>query len=173
MTNLNIRTEQPEDIEKVAELLYHAFGDREDESVLVRNIRVSAGFIPELSVVAELNGDIIGHILPEQSRGRKRRGRDEVIALAPLAVSPEHQKQGVGKRLMQEGLKRCQNLGYSLVLLIGHPEYYPKFGFKPARPLGLELKQFAVPDDVFMVCELQEGALVRIQGELIYPEVFL
>ncbi|WP_328276957.1 N-acetyltransferase [Paenibacillus chibensis] len=96
-----------------------------------------------------------------------------MIALAPLAVSPEHQKQGIGKRLMQEGLKRCQNLGYSLVLLIGHPEYYPKFGFKPARPLGLELKQFAVPDDVFMVCELQEGALVRIQGELIYPEVFL
>ncbi|WP_328276959.1 hypothetical protein [Paenibacillus chibensis] len=74
MTNLNIRTEQPEDIEKVAELLYLAFGDREDESVLVRNIRVSAGFIPELSVVAELNGDIIGHILPEQSRGHKRRG---------------------------------------------------------------------------------------------------
>lgn len=173
MTNLNIRTEQPEDTEKVAELLYHAFGDREDESLLVSNIRVSAGFIPELSLVAELNGEIIGHILLSKAEVVNEGGRDEVIALAPLAVSPEHQKQGVGKLLMQEGLKRCQNLGYPLVLLIGHPEYYPKFGFKPARPFGLELKQFAVPDDVFMVCELQEGALGRIQGELVYPEVFL
>lgn len=82
------------------------------------------------------------------------------------------QKQGIGKALIQEGLERCRTLGYELVFLIGHPEYYPRFGFQPVGLHGLELKQFAVPENVFMVCELKEGVLQRIKGELKYPETF-
>lgn len=74
--------------------------------------------------------------------------------------------------MIEEGLKKARALGYGLVLLIGHPSYYPKFGFKPARQFGLELKQFNVPDEVFMVCELKAGELHRITGELRYPPAF-
>ncbi|MCJ8010861.1 N-acetyltransferase [Paenibacillus sp. KQZ6P-2] len=170
---MNIRTETAADYEQVAKVLFHAFGDREDESELVKKIRKSATFVPELSLVAERDHEILGHILLSKAEVVDEGSSHEVIALAPLAVSPDHQKQGIGRRLIQEGLERCQKLGLDLVLLIGHPEYYPKFGFKPARPYGLELKQFDVPDDVFMVCELQDGALNRIKGELRYPRVFL
>jgi len=173
MPSVTIRTETQADAEQVAKVLIHAFGNREDESELVKRIRQSEGFIPELSLVAEQNGEIMGHILLSKAKVVDGDRQTEVIALAPLAVSPEYQKQGIGSLLIQAGLERCRKLGYELVLLIGHPEYYPKFGFKPARPYGLELKQFDVPDDVFMVYELQDGALGRIKGELIYPEVFL
>ena len=74
--------------------------------------------------------------------------------------------------MITEGLLRCKELGFGLVLLIGHSSYYPKFGFKPARPIGLELKQFEVPDDVFMVYEVLENTRRRIEGELQYPKAF-
>ena len=79
---------------------------------------------------------------------------------------------GIGSMLINEGLKRVKELDYGLVLLIGHPSYYPKFGFKPARQFGLELRQFDVPDEVFMVCELKAGELDHVQGELQYPPAF-
>jgi putative acetyltransferase len=78
----------------------------------------------------------------------------------------------IGSKLIREGLKRCSELGYELVFLIGHPTYYPKFGFKPARKYGFDLKQFNVTDEVFMVCELKEGKLNHITGELRYPSSF-
>lgn len=99
--------------------------------------------------------------------------KHDVIVLAPIAVKPEFQKKGIGSKLINEGLRRCQELGYGIVLLIGHPEYYPKFGFKPARQFDLELKQFNVPDEMFMVCEVLEGELVKVKGELKYPEAFV
>lgn len=173
MPTVTVRTETRADAEQVAKVLFQAFGNREDESELVKRIRRSDGFIPELSLVAEQNGEIVGHILLSKAKVVNGDQQTGVIALAPLAVDPKHQKQGIGGLLIQEGVERCRQMGYELVLLIGHPAYYPKFGFKPARPYGLELKQFDVPDDVFMVCELQDGALGRIQGELIYPEALL
>lgn len=96
----------------------------------------------------------------------------EVIVLAPVAVHPTFQKRGIGRKLIKEGLRKVKNMKYGLVLLIGHPTYYPKFGFKPARQFGLELRQFEVPDEVFMVCEMREGELNRIKGELKYPKAF-
>jgi putative acetyltransferase len=177
---LIIRTEGREDYEQVHEVNIEAFEQREDEALLVRRIRDSGTFVPELSIVAEQNGKIVGHLLMSKSAVHEGRllndGQSEtiheVVVLAPIAVRPDYQGQGVGKHLIREGLKRCSELGFELVLLIGHPGYYPKFGFMPARPFGLELTQFTVPDEVFMVCELREGALNRIQGELRYPDAF-
>ncbi|NLY46662.1 MAG: N-acetyltransferase [Tissierella sp.] len=168
-----IRTESKSDYNQVFKVNYEAFRNREDEPKLVEKIRNSEKFIPELSIVAEENNQILGHILLSKADVIEEDINHEVIVLAPIAVKPEFQNKGIGSLLIQEGLKRCKNLGYGLVLLIGHPTYYPKFGFKPARQYGLELKQFNVTDEVFMVCEVIKGELDRIKGELRYPETFL
>ncbi|MDQ6421754.1 N-acetyltransferase [Paenibacillus sp. LHD-117] len=167
-----IRTETSKDIEQVFDVNRAAFGNRDDEAQLVERIRRSEQFVAQLSIVAERDGDIIGHLLLSKAEVVDDESRHEVIVLAPIAVLPNVQKLGVGTRLIEEGLKRCKELGYGLVLLIGHPDYYPRFGFRPARSFGLELRQFEVPDDVFMVCELQENALRQIKGELRYPVSF-
>lgn len=167
-----IRTESEADLEDIFQVHYAAFGNRNDEARLVESVRQSEGFVSELSLVAECGGEICGHLLLSKAQIVEDIKNHEVLALAPIAVRPESQKSGIGTSLMNEGLKRAKELGFSLVLLIGHPEFYPKFGFKPARSFGLELKQFDVPDDVFMVCELKDGALQQIKGELRYPDTF-
>lgn len=172
MTNL-IRTEALEDCKQVRRVNVLAFGGREDEANLVDRVRMSEGFIPYLSLVAEAEGRIVGHLLLSKAAVINEDASYEVIVLAPIAVLPEYQRQGIGKQLIAEGLLRCKELGYGLVLLIGHPTYYPKFGFKPARSIGLELKQFDVPDDEFMVYEAFENTRRRIEGELQYPKAFI
>jgi putative acetyltransferase len=92
--------------------------------------------------------------------------------LAPIAVMPSSQITGIGGKLIQEGLKRCDALRYDFVFLIGHPTFYPKFGFKPAGEYGFDLKQFNVSDDMFMVFELPEGKMKSIKSELRYPKSF-
>ncbi|MEW9701853.1 GNAT family N-acetyltransferase [Paenibacillus sp. SI8] len=171
---MEIRTERSSDYDAVFQLNYLAFGNREVESRLIERIRLSDAFIPVLSLIAEENDRIVGHILFSRAELVDEEKSDEVIALGPIAVLPGHQKSGVGSKLIQEGLKRCAELGYNLVFLIGHPTYYPKFGFKLARPYGINLKQFEVSDDVFMVCELKEGTLSqKIKGEFKFSKSFL
>lgn len=167
-----IRTENGSDFEKVYKLNFQSFGNREDESRLIERIRKSEGFVPELSLVAEKDGEIVGHLLLSKAIVENQDEKHTVIVLAPIAVHPAYQKQGVGTRLIEEGKKRCEALGYRLILLIGHPEYYPRLGFQPARRFGLELKQFEVPDEVFMVYEVEKEALHKIKGELKYPAAF-
>ena len=167
--NIIIRKETLEDRAQIREVHIHAFGNRMDEAELVDRIRESSGFIPELSLVAENEIGIVGHLLISKAEVVSKAGRHPVIVVAPLAVSPAYQKQGIGSQLMLQGLEISRALGYTLVFLIGHPHYYPKFGFKPARSFGYDLKQFNVPDEVFMVCELQEGAASLMDGELKYP----
>jgi len=167
-----IRTEESKDYRDVYLLNYEAFGGRDDESRLIERIRESIYFLPELSLVAEENGEIVGHILFSRAEVIDGEVKKDVIVLAPVAVKPDKQRLGIGGRLIQEGLQRCRDMGYGLALLIGHPSYYPKFGFRPARPYGLELRQFEVPDDVFMVCEVIDGELKKAKGELRYPKTF-
>ncbi len=172
-SKMRIRTESVADNDGVYQVNVKAFDNREDEARLVERIRNSEGFIPELSIVAEQDNEIVGHLLLSKVVVQDGEKLYDMIALAPIAVMPNVQKQGIGRALIHEGLDRCRTLGYELVFLIGHPEYYPKFGFQPARQHDFELKQFEVPDNVFMVCELKEGALQKIEGELKYPQTFL
>ncbi|MCK8487404.1 N-acetyltransferase [Paenibacillus sp. MBLB2552] len=167
-----IRTETNSDYDEVFKLNYLAFGNREDESKLIERIRLSNEFIPELSLVAEINKEIVGHILLSKATVEGQGKKSIVIVLAPIAVKPNFQKQGIGSSLIEEGIRRCKALGYGILLLIGHPSYYPRLGFKPARKYGLELKQFEVPDEVFMVYEVENGKLQEINGELKYPKAF-
>jgi putative acetyltransferase len=93
------------------------------------------------------------------------------IALAPLVVHPDYQCLGVGAALIEEGLNVCRTLGHRIVIVIGHPGYYPRYGFRSARANGIEAP-FAVADDVFMVLALDPGALDGIQGTVKYPAAF-
>ncbi|KKO53869.1 GNAT family N-acetyltransferase [Paenibacillus sp. DMB20] len=166
-----IRTEQCPDYPHVDQMLKRAFKTGE-EARLVEGLRASQDYIPELSLVYETDGSIAGHILFSEASVQEDSSIYRVAALGPLAVDPAFQRSGIGSALMKEGLERCRSYGFPLVFLLGHPEYYPRFGFLPARRYGFELKQFQVSDDVFMVCELEPGALDRLQGEFRFSSVF-
>ena len=88
-----------------------------------------------------------------------------------MAVLPAYQHQGIGSELIGRGLRECRNLGHGVVIVVGHPDYYPRFGFSSARARGLEAT-FPVPDEAFMVIELIEGALNGIAGVVRYPPAF-
>ncbi|WP_108670000.1 GNAT family N-acetyltransferase [Peribacillus acanthi] len=170
---MNIRTENENDFKEVFQLNYEAFGKREDESKLIERIRESEDFLPELTLVAEEKGEIVGHIVFSKANIINGEDKTEVLALGPVAVSPVYQKKGIGSKLIEEGLKRSKEMGFGLVFLIGHPTYYPRLGFRQAGEFGFTLKQFQVPENVFMVYELREGDLERVAGELRYSDAFL
>ena len=88
-----------------------------------------------------------------------------------MAVLPQYQEQGIGSQLVREGLKACADLGYDAVFVLGHPSYYPRFGFEPARPKGFP-SEYDVPDEVFMALELKPGALEDRKGTVNYHAEF-
>ncbi len=167
---ISIRPEQPDDYPTIYEINRAAF-DGEVEARLINNLRGTQAFIPELSLVALLDGKVIGHILFSWVHVETDSKRTPVISLAPMAVLPEHQNQGIGSLLVREGLKRCRDLGYGIVVLVGHANYYPRFGFAAAKEKGLKLP-FEAPDEAFMVCELVPHALEGITGTIVYPPEF-
>jgi putative acetyltransferase len=167
---IEVRTERKEDIEAIHMVNNLAFG-QEDEAVLVQRIRESSGFMPELSLVAVKDSQVVGHILFSRIHMDTPKGDVVVLSLAPMAVLPEFQNSGIGSQLVKDGLKKCREMGHTIVVVIGHPEYYPRFGFIPARKKGLDL-HFPVPDEAFMVCELVPDALEGIKGLVKFPPEF-
>lgn len=167
---LNIRPEEAEDIDRISEINRRAFGG-DAESQLVSAVRKSEHFIPELSLVAELDQRVVGHIL---FSGISIHTSDQIypaLSLAPMAVLPDYQRQGIGSALVRRGIEECRRLKYQMVIVIGHPDYYPRFGFEPARKHGLDVA-FDVPDEAFMVAELEADALKNISGMVRYPAAF-
>ncbi|MCM2465080.1 GNAT family N-acetyltransferase [Methanoculleus oceani] len=162
-----IRPEAREDYPAVHDLIRRAFG-REGEARLVEALRKSPGFIPDLSLVAETDGRVVGHILFSPVRTIED---GTVLALAPVAVDPSFQRQGIGSALVFQGLAECRRLGYGVVIVVGHPGYYPRFGFVPAREKGFAAP-FPVPDEAFMMLELRPGAAETVGGLVLYPPVF-
>ena len=145
--------------------------NQENESMLIDKIRAGDSFIPELSLVAELEGEIVGHILFSKI---KILGKDEYesLALGPMAVVPKHQKQGIGGKLITTGLEIAKKLGFESVIVVGHKDYYPKFGFKRASLWGIKCP-FEVPDEAFMAIELVENSLKNKAGTVQYPKEFM
>jgi putative acetyltransferase len=140
-----VRPESAEDFDAVRMVNLAAFGQPQ-EADLVDALRaaLSAGEEPWVSLVAEEDGAVVGHIFfsPMSVAG--------ALGLGPMAVAPTHQRRGIGSRLVRHGLAACDALGRSLVFVLGHPQFYPRFGFVPARPLGWH-SEYDVPHDVFMV----------------------
>lgn len=163
---VQIRLEQRADVVAVRETNEQAFGTT-TEARLVDRLRDSTDCI---SLVATISNRVIGHILftpvslepPTTVR---------VAGLAPMAVRPEHQRAGVGSQLVRAGLEKCLQHGYGAVVLVGHPEFYPRFGFVQGHTKGLTC-EFPVPDEAFMVLELNAGALAAVTGLVRYRPEF-
>lgn len=171
MQDIRIRQEQPLDYEAVFTLNERAFG-QPNEARLVNALRGSDAFIPELSMVAETDGRIVGHILFTKIAIRNTDADAfESLSLAPMAVEPDLQNRGIGSKLVRAGLKKAAELGYHSVIVLGHEKYYPRFGFKPASLWDIKAP-YDVPDDVFLALELTEGALDGVHGTVKYPEEF-
>ena len=164
-----IRFERQEDIPHIRSVNLAAF-ETALEANLVDALRARAN--PILSLVAEdAGGDaIIGHILftPVTLDGA---GDLRLMGLAPMAVLPAKQRRGVGSALVREGLEQCRRIAVDAVVVLGHAEYYPRFGFAPSSRFGIR-SEYDVPDDVFMVLELREGALQGRTGMVHYHPAF-
>lgn len=163
---LTIRPEEARDTDAIHRLNEQAFGQTE-EAELVDKLRRSG--VPLISLVAEKDGQLVGHILfsPVTLGGSKLRG----AGLGPLAVMPEHQRLGIGAQLVKSGLEVCRKAGYDFVIVLGHPAYYPRFGFRPASKYDLKC-EFEAPDEAFMALELRPGALAGASGVAHYPPEF-
>ncbi|MEK4299640.1 N-acetyltransferase [Oceanobacillus sp. FSL W8-0428] len=174
--NISLRQEQPEDYHHTEILIEQAFRNEEmsdkQEHFLVQRIRRSDAFIPELSIVAVNQQDeIIGQILFSKISIKNQEQTTESLALAPISVHSDYQKQGIGSMLMNKGLKKAKEAGYNSVIVLGHPDYYPHFGFKLASLWGIEAP-FDVPDEAFMALELEKDAFKNVIGVVQYSEAF-
>jgi predicted N-acetyltransferase YhbS len=170
-----IRQENPQDYPAVFELIQNAFKDEihsdHQEQFLVERLRKSEAFIPELSLIAESNGKILGYILLTPIKIQNDREEFSSLALAPVAVLPSHQKQGIGGNLIQFAHQKAIDLNYTSIALLGHEDYYPKFGYRLAKNFDIKFP-FEVPDENCMIIELERNALEKVSGILVYPQEF-
>jgi len=123
-----------------------------------------------ISLVADSDDVVVGHILFSRVT-LAGYPQLRLMGLGPMAVAPQQQRNGVGSALVREGLARCRQLTIQAVVVLGHPEYYPRFGFVPARRYALR-SEYQVPDDVFMIVELERGALDGVSGLIRYDQAF-
>ena len=175
MNKFNIRQEEKADYGAVFDLIKAAFDEEElsdgKEQFLVERLRKSAAFIPELSLVAEQADEIIGHILFTKIIIRNGEEAFGSLALAPVSVKPGFQNKGLGSQLIHQGHRIAKDLGYTSVVVLGHENYYPKFGYQKASNYGLNLP-FDVPDENCMAIELIEGGLAGVNGVVEYAPEF-
>ncbi|MBD0388500.1 MAG: N-acetyltransferase [Nostoc sp. C3-bin3] len=165
---INIRCETLPDYTAIAEVNTLAFG-QENEAKLVEKIRRSDRYIPELSLVAEVENVVVGHILfsyidlvDEETL--------KVIGLAPLAVHPQFQRQGIGSKLVQAGLEKADAKKEAIVIVLGHTHFYNRFGFQSSVIYQIE-SPFPVPEEFFMVKPLHSYQK-NYKGKVVYPSIF-
>jgi putative acetyltransferase len=168
-----IRKEKLEDIEAIRVVVERAFGGT-DEVILVDRLREAGK--ATISLVATENEQVIGHILfslvtLESDKDDTIDTPVAAIGLAPLAVLPELQNRSIGSLLTQAGLDECRKAGYECAVVLGHPHYYPRFGFVPSVRYHIK-SEFDVSDETFMVLELKEGALQNRAGIIKYQPEF-
>jgi putative acetyltransferase len=162
-----IRIEKEKDRDAVFSINESAF-ETPSEAILVDTLREQAQ--PFVSLVAERAGKIVGQIFfsPVSLAGSPDL---KIMGLAPMAVAPEQRHKGIGSSLVRSGLEQCKKLGFTAVVVLGHPEYYPRFGFSPVSSFGIDC-EYKVPAGVFMAIELQPGALSGKTGRVKYHSAF-
>lgn len=167
MHELLIREEEEKDQAVVRAVNSWAFG-RTSEADLVDALREQER--SAVSLVAEKGGRVVAHIMfsPVSIAGRAHL---KLMGLGPMAVAPEHQRHGVGSGLVRAGLEKCKQLGFGAVVVLGHPEYYRRFGFVPSVRFGMSC-EYEAPRDAFMAMELEPGFLRDAAGRVKYHEAF-
>lgn len=173
---MTIRTEENSDCKSVSALIELAFRNVEHsdhkEHLLVERLRESEAFIPELSMLAEVDGQPVGYALLTKIKIVNEHSQPTTsLALAPIAVLPEYQGKGIGGKLILTIHEKAKALGFTSIVLLGHEDYYPRFGYKMAKEFGINLP-FDVPDENCMLIELAENALQFVNGTVAYPKEF-
>jgi putative acetyltransferase len=168
--DIHIRREYMGDQRDVKAVNDLAFGQPQ-EGMMVEALRGNPRFVPELSLVAVDGGSVFGHVLLFPIDIITRGGRVASLSLAPLAVHPDLQGMGVGGRLVTEGMRAAEAEGFESIIVMGHPAYYPRFGFSPASRWGIE-PPLEAPDEAFMALELIEGCLEGAAGVVEYPHEY-
>ena len=166
--NLNIRIESTDDYPAVYVVNRLAFG-RVEEAELVERIRPLTSEI--VSMVAVLDDMIVGHVLFSPVTVQNNPGAIVAMGLGPVAILPDYQIQGFGTRLTEAGLQQCELCGCKIVFVLGHPEYYPRFGFRPAADGGFFFRNHGF-DPYFFFLELEPGASSELSGEVRYLPPF-
>lgn len=162
-----VRFETPADIKAIASLTQAAFNN-DTEVQLINTLRQQCAEC--ISLVAEQHGRVIGHILFSPAT-LDNETNTKLMALAPMAVSSVLQQQGIGSALVRAGLELCRQQGIAAVVVLGHPAYYPRFGFVPASMFNLS-SPWQVPDNTFLLLPLQPQALHKKNGQVVYHPAF-
>ena len=172
---IKLRQETEQDHKSVFQVIQKAFENEEysdhKEQFLVERLRKSNAFIPELSIVAEVDNKIVGHILLTKLEIENDINTYESLALAPVSVLPEFQGKGVGSKLILHSHEVAKELGYKSIMLLGHEKYYPRFGYELTNKYGIEMP-FDVPAENCMVAVLAKNGLSGVRGKVIYPDAF-
>lgn len=165
---IEIRPERPEDIAGVHAVNEAAFPSP-DEANLVDALRDARAHV--VSLVAIEDDCVVGHILFSPVTIESETSKLDALGLAPMSVLPDHQRKGIGSKLVEAGLAACRKLECPAVVVLGHPNYYPRFGFVPSVEFDIT-SEYDVPAEVFMVLELSPGALSNHQGLAKYHPAF-
>jgi putative acetyltransferase len=165
---LTIRLEIPEDRASIHYVNQEAFG-RNQEADLVDKLRNRGVLTTSLVAVQEMV--VVGHVAFSLVEVTSEESSFEALALAPVGVLPPHQNKGIGSQLVTAGLQECLRLGHEIIVVVGHPNYYPRFGFVTANPKGIEC-EFEVPDDAWMIKELKQAALAGRRGKVKFQPEF-
>jgi putative acetyltransferase len=161
---IEIREERPDDVEAIRDVNKRAFS-QDQEGNIVDALRSNGGAL--LSLVATANGRVVGHIMYSPIAVSDAQG----AALGPMAVLPEHQREGIGSKLIEAGTQKLNDAGYPFIIVLGHANYYPRFGFKPASSFGIKC-EWEVPDDVFMLLVLDHEKMQGVSGLAKYRHEF-
>lgn len=175
--NTRLRTENVSDYLETEEVIRQAFLGAEHtngkEWLLVQRLRSSANFIKELSIIAIYEDEVIGHILFTPVDIVSSNGENfQSLALAPVSVLPKFQGQGIGGQLIELGHSIAKKLDFKSVIVLGHAEYYPRFGYQRASEWNIKAP-FEIPDEVFMANELVPRGLTDVSGVVRYPAEFM
>jgi putative acetyltransferase len=163
--SIEIREERPDDVAAVRDLNRRAFG-QDQEGNIVDALRANGAAL--LSLVAMLNDRVVGHIMYSPA---VIAGRVKGAALGPMAVLPEYQRHGIGSKLIEAGNRKLKDAGCPFIIVVGHADYYPQFGFRPASEYGVQC-EWDVPDDVFMLLVLNEAKMAGVSGLAKYRHEF-
>jgi putative acetyltransferase len=168
--DIKIRNEKKDDYNDIRNINELAFNQK-NEGKLVDDLRKKSDFNHLFSLVAETKGRIVGHILSYPIKIKNEKEEFIVLSLAPMAVHPDFQNKGIGSKLIKRGLEAAKKTGYNAVIVVGHSNYYPRFGFSPASKWNIKLP-IECPDDVFLAIELKKDSLKNVSGLVEFPKEY-